>query len=75
MKRISRDEAEALAERILSSLRPVIVQAVADALDGPAGEGDDAEGLSPQDLARVERSASSWRRKAMGGKSGRRPAG
>lgn len=60
MTRIPRIEAEALAERILTSLRPAVVQVVVDALGGTADAGENAEGLSPQEHLRVERMAVTW---------------
>lgn len=59
--KMSRAEAEDLAEQICDALRPQIVRVVADLLAGPQ-DGD----LSPRDLARVERAAANVRRRMEG---------
>lgn len=67
MKRVPRHEAEALAERVYASLRPSIVKAVCDLLSDPEESDAGAEDLSPQDIARVERTAATWRRRVAAG--------
>lgn len=61
MIKLSRAEAEELAEQVADQLRPQIVRIVADLLAG-----QDDEGISPRDLARIQRSAMNFRRKMEG---------
>lgn len=62
MAKLSRCEAEDLAAQVCEALRPQILKVVADLLAG-----EDEDGLTPEERAKVDRTVAALGRK-MGGK-------
>lgn len=65
MAKLSRYEAEEMAAQVCEALRPQILKVVADLLAG-----EDEDGLTPEERAKVDRTVATLARK-MGGKQER----